>query len=140
MTKKKQKKKQAYKKENPIDKQKTICSICGFLLDVNSVCWIDFIVRCEFLFLKSIYSYEELGKMKIGSEEKFFAVVCRVLEYYPIYEEILQHYDEYDQISDRFQDFLVEYLDDTYDDPKELRESIENIQVSKKRLSGKKKN
>ena len=41
--------------------------------------------------------------------------------------------------NDRVQDFLVEYLDDTYDDPKELRENIENIEVSKKRLFGKRK-
>ena len=70
--------------------------------------------------------------MKIGSEEKFFAVVRGVLEYYPIFEETLQDCDEYDQISDRVQDFLVEYLDDAYDDSKELRENIANIQVPKK--------
>ena len=125
-------KKQAYKKENPIDKQKTICSICGSLLDVNSRGWIDFVVRCEYLFLKNIYYYEELEKIKIGSEEKFFAVVRVVFEYYPIFEETLQDCDEYDQISDRVQDFLVEYLDDAYDDSKELRENIANIQVLKK--------
>ena len=132
-------KKQSSKKENSINKQKTICSICGFLLDVNSGGWIDFVVRCEYLFLKNICSYDELEKMKIKSEEKFFAVVHRVLEYYPIFEETLQNCDEYDQISDRVQDFLVEYLDDAYDDPKELRENTENIQVSKKRLFGKRK-
>ena len=65
--------------------------------------------------------------MKIGSEEKFFAVVHRVLEYYPLFEETLQDFNEFDQISDRVQDFLVEYLDDVYDDPKELRENIGNI-------------
>ena len=131
-------KKQSSKKENSINKQKTICSICGFLLDVNSGGWIDFVVRCEYLFLKNICSYDELEKMKIKSEEKFFAVVHRVLEYYPIFEETLQNCDEYDQISDRVQDFLFEYLDDAYD-PKELRENTENIQVSKKRLFGKRK-
>ena len=77
--------------------------------------------------------------MKIGSEQKLFAVVRRVLEYYSIFEETLQGCDEYDQISDRVQDFLVEYLDDACDDPKELRENIENIQMPKKRLFGKKK-
>ena len=101
--------------------------------------WIDFVVRCEYLLLKNIYSYKELEKIKIGSEEKFFVVVRRVFEYYPIFEETLQDCDEYDQISDRVQDFLVEYLDDAYDDPKELRENIENIQVLKKRLFGKRK-
>ena len=104
---------------------------------MNNGGWIDFVVRCEYLLLKNIYSYEELEKIKIGSEEKFFVVVRRVFEYYPIFEETLQDCDEYDQISDRVQDFLVEYLDDAYDDPKELRENIENIQVLKKRLFGK---
>ena len=56
--------------------------------------------------------------MKIGSEQKLFAVVRRVLEYCSIFEETLQGCDEYNQISDRVQDFLVEYLDDACDDPK----------------------
>ena len=37
-------KKQGFRKENLIDKQKAICSICSFLLDVNSGGWIDFVV------------------------------------------------------------------------------------------------
>ena len=57
-------KKQSCKKENPIDKQKAICSICGFLLDVSSGGWIDFVIRCKYLFLKNIYSYDKLEKMK----------------------------------------------------------------------------
>ena len=77
--------------------------------------------------------------MKIGSEEKFFSVVHRVLEYYSIFAKTLHDCDEYDQISDRVQDFLVEYLDDGSNDPGELREDIENIQVSKKRSFGKRK-
>ena len=39
--------KQIYRKENPIDRQKTVCSICGFLLCVNSGGWINFVVKCE---------------------------------------------------------------------------------------------
>ena len=77
--------------------------------------------------------------MKVGSEGEFSAVVRRVLEYYPIFEEILQDCNEFCQISDRVQDFLVEYLGDAYDDYRELKENIEDIQVSKKRLFGKRK-
>ena len=77
--------------------------------------------------------------MKIGSEEKLFAVVRRVLEYYPIFAKTLHDCDEFDQFSDRVQDFLVEYLDDAYYDPRELKKNIENIQVSKKRSFGKRK-
>ena len=52
--------KQIYRKENPIDKNKTVCSICGFLLDVNQGGSIDFVVRFEHLFLRNIYSYDKL--------------------------------------------------------------------------------
>ena len=47
-------KKQIYKKENPINKTKTICSICGFLLDIDNIGWFDFIVKCKHLFLRNI--------------------------------------------------------------------------------------
>ena len=68
--------------------------------------WMDrFCRKVEYLFLKNIYSYDKLEKIKIGSEEKFFAAVRRVLEYFPIFEETLQDCDEYDQISDRVQIF-----------------------------------
>ena len=39
-------KKQICRKENPIKKEETVCSICGFLLDVDNVRWFDFIVKC----------------------------------------------------------------------------------------------
>ena len=39
-------KKQIYRKENPIKKEETLCSICGFLLEVDNVRWFDFIVKC----------------------------------------------------------------------------------------------
>lgn len=51
---------QIYIKENPIDRLKTTFSICGFLLDANNGEWIDFIVRCEHLFLRNNYSFDEL--------------------------------------------------------------------------------
>ena len=46
-------KKQIYRKENPVKKQETVCSISGFLLDVDNVGWFDFIVKCEHLLLKT---------------------------------------------------------------------------------------
>ena len=46
--------KQICRKENLIDRQKTVCSVCGFLLCVNSGGWIDFVVKWEHLFLKNI--------------------------------------------------------------------------------------
>ena len=125
--------KQIYRKENPIDKHKTDCSICGFLLDVNQGGSIDFVVRFEHLFLRNIYSYGKLKKMKIESQKKVSKVVHRVLEYYPLFEEAMQDCDEYDKTSEQIQDFLIEYVDDTFDDLKELKENIKNIEVSKKK-------
>ena len=56
--------KQMFTRENPIISTKTKCCICGFLLDLEatgeSKRWYDFIVECEYLFLKNIYSYDEL--------------------------------------------------------------------------------
>ena len=52
-------KKQVYRKENTIDQQKTIC---GFLLDIDNGGWIDFVVECEYLFLRNICSFDELKK------------------------------------------------------------------------------
>ena len=69
--------------------------------------------------------------MKIESQKKVSKVVHRVLEYYPLFEEAMQGCNEYDKKSD--QDFLIEYVDDTSDDLKELKENIENIEVSKKK-------
>lgn len=68
-----------------------------------------------------------LKKMKIESQKKVSKVVHRVLEYYPLFEEAMQGCNEYDKKSD--QDFLIEYVDDTSDDLKELKENIENIDV-----------
>ena len=50
-------------KESPIISTKTCC-IYGFLLDVEAIWeskrWYDFIVECKYLFMKNIYSYDEI--------------------------------------------------------------------------------
>lgn len=122
--------KQAYRKENPIDQKEIICSICGFLLDVDNGRWIDFIVKCEHLFLRNICSFEELEKTKIESEEKLSEVIDKVLEYYPIFEKALGDCDKYDEVCDRIQDFLEDFLDDVFNNPKELKDNIECKEVS----------
>ena len=58
-------KKQIFIKENPIAPSKTICSICGFLLDVRESgehkrCY-DFIVECEHLF-QEMYAVTLISK------------------------------------------------------------------------------
>ena len=58
----KENQKQIYRKENPIKKEEAVCSICGFLLDVDNVGWFDFIVKCKHLFLRNIHSADDLEK------------------------------------------------------------------------------
>ena len=53
---------QYYRKDNLIDRKKTICSICGFLLDVDQGGWIDFIAKSKYLFLRNMYSFDRLKK------------------------------------------------------------------------------
>ena len=61
-------KKQNFVKENQFVPSKTVCSICGFLLDVHArgkhKRWYDFIVECEHLFLRNIYSDTDLKKIE----------------------------------------------------------------------------
>ena len=64
-------KKQIYMKENPIVQSETICSICGFLLNVDSDGWFDFVVNCEHLFVRNICRFDDLKQMDIETEEKY---------------------------------------------------------------------
>ena len=52
-------KKQILLKENPIDQSKTICSICGLLLNIDSEGWFDFVLKCKHLFLRNIYTFDD---------------------------------------------------------------------------------
>ena len=64
-------KKQIFMKENPVVQSETICSICGFLLNVDSDGWFDFVVNCEHLFVRNIYRFDDLKQMDIETEEKY---------------------------------------------------------------------
>ena len=65
--------KQIFVKENPVvDASKTTYSTCGFLLDIEGAnqtgedkkkTWYDFVVEKEHLFIRNIYSREELASM-----------------------------------------------------------------------------
>ena len=55
--------------KNPLTPE-TVCCICGLLVDVNTSGekkWSDFVVEREHLFLKNIYSINELKVMKIDT-------------------------------------------------------------------------
>ena len=61
--------KQDFPKKNPVNSS-TVCYLCDFPLVADSKKgWFDFVVRCEYLFLKNIYSYNDLKQMNIKNEE-----------------------------------------------------------------------
>ena len=71
--------------------------------------------------------------MKIKTIERYSDIFYKVLEYYQIFEEVLEDYTEYNQLWETIKDFLVDYLDDAYDDLIELKENIYHVEVPKKK-------
>ena len=71
-------------KENSILPSKTICSIYGFLLDVQEAGehkrWYDFMVECKYLSVRNIYSNNSLHKMKINGAEKYYEIFDRLVD------------------------------------------------------------
>ena len=90
-------KKQIYIKENAIVPSKTACSICEFLLVVEAngehKRWYDFIVECEYLFLRNIYNEANLKKMKIENIEKYYEIFDRLVDLFPVVESALEDGD-----------------------------------------------
>ena len=124
-------KKQIYLKENPIDQSKTICSVCGFLLNVDGEGWFDFVLKCEHLFLRNIYTFDDLKKkMEIETEEKYSDTIYRLLQDYPLFEKALSDGD----ICDEVRNFLAEDLDACYSTLKELKDNILHVSVPKKSI------
>ena len=69
----------------------------------------EFAVKCQHLFLRNIYTFNELKQMDIETEEntvKFF----RLSEFYLLFEKA----PDYGEVSDEVRNFLVEDLDDCY--------------------------
>ena len=121
-------------KENPIVPSEIICSICGFLLDVHEMgegkhkSWYNFIVECERLFLRNIYSKADLQEMKIDDIEKYYEIFDRLLEIIPIVESALED----DIASTEFENFLLEDLNNLYLTGEELKEATDNVVIPKK--------
>ena len=64
-----------------------MCCICDFPLSVDAEKgWFDFVVEREYLFLRNIYSHEDLKQMNIENEEDYKDIIHRLLEYYPLFE------------------------------------------------------
>ena len=95
-------------KGNLIAQSKTMCSICGFLLNVDSDSWFDLVVKCEHLFLRNIYTFNDLKEMDIKTVEKYSEILNRPLEFDTLLEKALDDGD----VSDEVSTFLVEDLND----------------------------
>ena len=123
--------KQKFRKDNPLDKN-SLCCLCDFPLAADSEKgWFDFVVRCEYLFLRNIYSYENLKQMNIENEENYEDIIRRLIEYYPLFENAIQE----DDMCDEVMNFLLEDLNNYYSTLEELREEIS---IPKKRFNLKK--
>ena len=113
----------------------TVCYLCDFPLTADSEKgWFDFVVRCEYLFLRNIYSNDDLKQMNIESKENYKEILLRLIEFYPLFESALQD----GEICDKVRDFLLEDLDNCYSTFQDLREEINHISISKKRFASKK--
>ena len=121
-------------KGNLIVQSKTMCSICGFLLNVDSDGWFDLVVKCEQLFLRNIYTFNDLKEMDIKTEEKYSEILNRLLEFDPLLEKALDDGD----VSDEVSTFLVEDLNDCYLMLLERKDDIQNVSLPKKKFCAKK--
>ena len=92
--------KQIFIKENPINSSKTLCCICGFRLDIEVKqkkkisTWHEFVVQKEHLFLRNIYSKNDIASMKkirdisdFNGECYRFVKIVVLLEKYLIYDD-----------------------------------------------------
>ena len=99
------------------------------LLDVNASGkhkrWYGFIVECEYLFLRNIYSDTDLQKMEIDDIEKYY----EIFDLFPVVESALEDGDT----STEFEDFMSEELDNLYSTIDELKETIDNVVVVAKK-------
>ena len=125
-------KKQACIMENPLVPSQTICSICGFLLDVEAKGngknkWYNFIIECEHLFLRNTYEEQELNKMKINDIKDFYNVFERLIKLIPDFEIALDSRLE----TIDFEEFLQNDLNNRCREIEELKEAINSIKIKK---------
>ena len=70
--------------------------------------------------------------MNTGSEEKYAEIVRQALKFFLFFVEALVDCYEYDEIFEEVKYFLTDYLDDAYDNLKELKDNTECIEIQKR--------
>ena len=125
-------KRQIFIKENKIIPSQTTCSICVFLLDAEiegeHKRWCNFVVEREHLFLRNIFTLNELREMKIDNIEEYYQIIDRLVESFPEVENALDTED----MSEEFKNFLLEDLIDQYPTLREMKDDINHIILPKK--------
>ena len=110
----------------------TVCYLCDFPLVVDSEKgWFDFFVRCEYLFLRNIYTHDDLKQMNIENEENYEEILQRVIQFYPLFENAPQE----SELCNEVRNFMLEDLDNNYSSLQDLREEIDHISTPKKRFT-----
>ena len=79
-----------FSKGNPVGSN-TVCYLCDFpfVADIEKG-WFDFVVGCEYLFLKNIYTYDDLKQINIENEENYEEILLRLIQFYPLFENALK--------------------------------------------------
>ena len=122
------------KRKDFIEKNKllpeTTCCICGFPLDINAPGekqWLNFVAERKHLFLRNIYTIEDLKATGIDTTKKYSKIFERFLNLFPEVEAALE--DEIE--SDEFKSFMEEDLNNMHTHVEEVKEYVDNIPVKK---------
>ena len=87
-------------------------------------------LNVNIFFFRNIYSNADLQEMKIDDIENYYEIFDKLVELSPVVETALEDED----ISDAFEDFMLEELNNLYSTVEELKETNDNVIVPKKRF------
>ena len=87
----------------------------------------DFVAKCEHLFLRNIYSSDELEQMDIETKKRYTDRLYRVFEFYSKFEAV--PVQEEGDVSDEMLSSSREDLDDSYPTPIELKDDIRHVSI-----------
>ena len=87
----------------------------------------NFVAARKHLFLRNIYTIEDLTAIGIDTTEKYNKIFEGLLNLFPVVEAALK--DEIE--SDEFKRFMEEDLNDMYTHVEEVKEYVDNIPVKK---------
>ena len=129
--------KMQYQKENPIDWENGCCVLCTFPLEANltsnqneNMSYGDFVVKKEHMFLRNIFSKEQLSKFPaISTFESFHKHFIEFLEIVIFLEEGI---NSLSQISDCSYPNLIVFIEKHFGDFStfdEIKQEIDNVEI-----------